>query len=262
MSVVATFNLKGGVGKTAAAVNLAYLAARDGARTLMWDLDAQGATSYYLRVKPRIEGGAALIEDKHGLARAIRATDYSGLDLIAADYAYRNLDLDLHEYKKGRRRLARLLRDVRPDYDYIFVDCAPSMSLVAENIANMADVLLVPLIPTHLSLRAYAQLNRFVTDLGDPHADLVPFFSMVDRRKRLHCDVIVQFAREHHEVLTSYVPYASDIERMGEHRAPVNVFADSGVGGRAFRALWDALKARLGTRPAANDEGRDGSRDE
>jgi cellulose biosynthesis protein BcsQ len=262
MSVVATFNLKGGVGKTATAVNLAYLATRDGARTLLWDLDAQGATSYYLRVKPRVEGGAALIEDKHGLARAIRATDYSGLDLIAADYAYRNLDLDLHEYKKGHQRLARLLRDVRSDYEYIFIDCAPSMSLVAENIASMADVLLVPLIPTHLSLRAYAQLQRFVSDLGGAHAELVPFFSMVDRRRRLHCDVIVQFAREHREVLASFVPYASDIERMGEHRAPVNVFADRGVGGRAFRALWDAVKARLGTRAAAGKQDRDGPSDE
>ncbi len=251
MRVVATYNLKGGVGKTAAAVNLAFLAAQAGRRTLLWDLDAQGAASFYLRVKPRIDGGAAsLIARRKNLQRAIRETDYERLDLVPADFSYRNLDLELTDYKKSTLRLRKLLGGVAADYDLAFLDCAPSMSVVSENVFNMADVLLVPLIPTHLSLRAFDQLMRFRSRHAPDGATVIPFFSMVDRRKRLHRELIVAFAGEHPEVLRSYVPYASQIEQMGEHRAPVNAFADASVGGRAFRSLWQALAERMGSEPA------------
>lgn len=252
MKVVATYNLKGGVGKTATAVNLAYLAARGGHRTLLWDLDAQGAASFYLRAKPEIAGGAAgLLEDKHGLPKAVRATEYERLDLIPADFSYRNLDLELNDYKKSQVRLRRLLKEVRDDYALVFLDCAPSMSLLSENVFNMADVLLVPLIPTHLSLRAFDQLLRFRTEYGALHLQIIPFFSMVDRRKNLHRQLIIEFAGAHPDVLRSYVPYASEIERMGEHRAPLNTYADGSNGGRALKALWAALAARLAI-PADN----------
>ena len=246
MKVIATYNLKGGVGKTAAAVNLAYLAARSGLRTLLWDLDAQGAASFYLRVRPGLNGGAvALLEDKRGLARAIRSTDCANLDLIPADFSLRNLDIELRDYKKSTVRLRRMLRELEDDYDLVFVDSAPSMSTVSENILNMADVLLVPLIPTHLSLRAYEQLVAFRAEQPDSRARVMPFFSMVDRRKRLHRDLIIEFAQTHPDLLRSYIPYAAEIERMGEHRAPVNAYADNSAGGRAFLALWAALGERL-----------------
>lgn len=217
----------------------------------MWDLDAQGAASFYLRVKPRLAGGAAeLIDKRRNLARAIRATDFDRLDLVPADFSYRNLDLELSDHKKSTRRLGKLIAEVADDYDLVFLDCAPSMSVVSENVFNMADVLLVPLIPTHLSLRAFDQLVRFRETHTDGGAELLPFFSMVDRRKRLHRELIIAFAREHPEVLRSFVPYASAVEQMGEHRAPVNVYADASSGGRAFRALWQALAERLGIAPA------------
>ncbi len=246
MKVIATYNLKGGVGKTAAAVNLAYIAASSGLRVLLWDLDAQGAASFYLRVRPATTGSAqALLEDKRGLGRAIRATDCANLDLIPADFSYRNLDIELRDYKKSTLRLRRMLRELADDYDLVFVDSAPSMSTVSENILNMADVLLVPLIPTHLSLRAYEQLVAFRAAQDDSHAQLMPFFSMVDRRKSLHRELIIEFAQSHPDLLRSYIPYAAEVERMGEHRAPVNSYADNSAGGRAFRALWAALSERL-----------------
>lgn len=246
MKVIATYNLKGGVGKTAAAVNLAYIAARTGLRTLLWDLDAQGAASFYLHVRPGMSGGAAaLLEDKRGLARAICATGCANLALIPADFSFRNLDIELRDYKKSTLRLRRLLRELEGDYDLVFVDSAPSMSTVSENILNMADLLLVPLIPTHLSLRAYEQLVTFRAAQPDSRALITPFFSMVDRRKRLHRELIIEFAHAHPDLLRSYIPYAAEIERMGEHRAPVNAYADKSAGGRAFLALWTALSERL-----------------
>jgi chromosome partitioning protein len=246
MKVIAIYNLKGGVGKTAAAVNLSYLAAQEGYRTLVWDLDPQGAASFYFRIQRRRgRDTRTLLEKKKGLGKALRATDFDGLDLIPADLSYRNLDLELSDYKRSERRLRRQLDRIEHDYDVAFLDCAPSMSIVAENVFHMADVLLVPLIPTHLSLRAFKQLLDFRADRAADGGVVLPFFSMVDRRKHLHRDLIVEFATEHPEVLRSYIPYASQIERMGDQRAPVHTFADASSGGRAFRALWSALRERL-----------------
>ena len=110
MNTLATYNIKGGVGKTASAVNLAYLAARDGRRTLLWDLDPQGAASYLFRIKPKVKGGArALVRGKRPLEEAVKVTEYDGLDLVPADFTYRNLDLVLDEAKKPTQRIARLL---------------------------------------------------------------------------------------------------------------------------------------------------------
>jgi len=94
VKILATYNIKGGVGKTATAVNLGYLAARDGYRVLLWDLDPQGAASFLFRIKPRVKGGGkALIRGTKALDAAIKGTDYDGLDLLPADFTYRNLDL-------------------------------------------------------------------------------------------------------------------------------------------------------------------------
>ena len=246
MKVIAIYNLKGGVGKTAATVNLSYLAAREGYRTLVWDLDAQGAASFYFRNQPRRGRDPSYLLNKNkGLGKALRATDYDGLDLIPADLSYRNLDLELSDYNKSKRCLHRQLNRLKSEYDIAFLDCAPSMSIVAENVFNMAGVLLVPLIPTQLSLRSFDQLLSFRNDHASNDGSVLPFFSMVDRRKRLHRELIVEFATKHPEVLHSYIPYASQIERMGERRAPVNAFADASYGGRAFTALWSALRGRL-----------------
>ena len=94
MKVIATYNIKGGVGKTTAAVNLAYLAAQDGFRTLLWDLDPQAAATYMFRVRPRVKGGGkALIRGTRLLDDAIKGTDFDRLDLLPGDFTYRNMDL-------------------------------------------------------------------------------------------------------------------------------------------------------------------------
>lgn len=247
MIVVAIYNIKGGVGKTAATVNLSYLASQDGLRTLVWDLDPQGATSFYFRVEPSaVDEPELLLDKKRSLREAIRGTDYPNLDLLPANLSFRNLDVELSDLKKPTRRLAKLLRPLEEDYDLAFLDCAPNLSLVSESVFDMADWLLVPLIPTPLSLRAYDQLRHFCQQEGYAADKLLPFFSMVDRRRQLHCELVTNFAADHPELLRSFIPYTSQVEKMGEHRAPVQVFAASSPGARAFQALWQALAVRIG----------------
>ncbi len=243
--VLATYNIKGGVGKTSAAINLAYLAARDGARVLLWDLDPQGASTFLLRVKAKVKGGGAkLVRGKSDVGALIKGTDHERLDLLPADFSYRHMDLALDATKRPERRLARVLAPLTGEYDYVFLDCPPSISLVSESVFEAADVLLVPLIPATLSSRTFAQLEAVLaTTNGAPQ--VLGFFSMVDGRKRLHHDVMEQLAAANENVLQTAIPAAADVERMGSLRRPIAEFASSGRAALAYEALWREVRERL-----------------
>ena len=246
MKVIATYNIKGGVGKTATAVNLAWLAAREGAPTLVWDLDPQGAASYYYRIKPKIKGGGKrLVQGKRDLDDFIRGTDYELLDLLPADFSYRNMDLYLEQTKKPVRQLHKLLRPFRSEYYYVFLDCPPSISLVSENIFDAADVVLVPTIPTTLSLRTYQQIKKFFKQQALDTVNVLPFFSMVDRRKQLHRSIVDTPPDYMENLLQSSIPYDSNVERMGTHRTPVADFAPTSRSARSYEALWEDIKQKL-----------------
>ena len=248
MKTLATYNIKGGVGKTAAAVNLAYLAARGGRRTLLWDLDPQGAASYLLRVRPHVKGGGkAIISGKRALDQAAKPTEFDRLDLVPADLTYRNLDLVLDAAKKSTQRIARLLDPLEDDYDLAILDCPPGISLASENVLHAADVLLVPLIPTTLSVRTLEQLTEFAAELEYPPA-LFPFFTMVDGRKRLHREVVDRLRAERKDLATSVIPALSVVEQMAVHRAPLPVFAPRSRVTRSYESLWEEVRARAGIR--------------
>jgi chromosome partitioning protein len=245
--VLATYNIKGGVGKTSAAVNLAYFAARDGARTLLWDLDPQGASTYLLRVRPKVKGGGErLVRGRSDAAKRIKGSDHERLDLLPADFSYRHLDLALNATKRPTRRLARVLAPLAEDYDYIFLDCPPSISLVSESVFEAADALLVPMIPATLSSRTFVQLR----DVVDGGTQLLAFFSMVDARKRLHREVMEEMSATHPEVLRSAIPSAADVERMGQRRTAVADFAPRSRAARAYERLWEEVRNRLASAPA------------
>ena len=166
MKIIASYNLKGGVGKTTAAVNLAYLSAAEGYRTLLWDLDPQGAATYLFRIRPRVKGGSPkLVRGSRPMLDAVKATDFSDLDLLPADFTYRHMDIDLNDRPKPQRTLRRLLEPLSEEYDRVVLDTPPSLSLVSENVIRAADLVLVPLIPTVLSVRTFDQLSTFVNEL-------------------------------------------------------------------------------------------------
>ena len=243
MKVFASYNIKGGVGKTSTVVNLAHLSALEGRRTLLWDLDPQGAATYIYKVRPRVKGGGhALVTGKRPVEDAIRATDFGDLDLLPADFSYRNLDLELDDAKKRTRRLKQLVDDVPDVYDVLFLDCPPSISLMSENVLHAADTLLVPLIPTTLSVRTFEQLKAFVAESDKPRPDLVAFFSMVDRRKRLHREVVESISREGASVATTEIPALSIIEQMAEQQAPVTAFAPRSRAALCYQRLWAEVR--------------------
>ena len=242
--VLAAYSIKGGVGKTTSAVNLAYEAARAGARVLVWDLDPQGAASFYLRVRPRVKGGSESLIERGELARHVRGTDLGAVDIVPADFSLRHLDLHLDGTRQPTRRLAALLDPLRPAYDVVLLDCPPGISLASEAVFGAVGALVVPVVPTTLSSRTLDQLAEFLD--GRPGAPaLLPHFTMVDRRKKLHRELVEALPATWPTFLATAVPNASEVERMGRERAPVGVFAPASAAALAFRELWAEMAARL-----------------
>jgi cellulose biosynthesis protein BcsQ len=252
MKVLAVYNLKGGVGKTSTAVHLAHVAAANGARTLIWDLDPQGAASFCFRVKAAVKGGSErLVEAKKGIDPLIRATDYEGLDILPADFSYRHFDVMLSETKKPLARFGKVLKPLRHEYDYVILDCPPGLTLSSEAVFAVSDALVIPTIPTTLSLRTLEQLIRFKKKHKLDHLRLLAFFSMVDKRKKLHNQILAAQPKMRPWVMEAHIPYASAIEQISSQRRPLTATHPHSPGADHYRALWQELQLELNRELAA-----------
>jgi chromosome partitioning protein len=256
MTTLAIYSNKGGVGKTAAAVNLSYLAAQTGAKTLLCDLDPQSSATYYFRIKPKLRSGTkGFIKGGKQVYKSVKGTDYDNLDLLPADFSLRNLDAAFYKLRRSKKRLKKILNPFRVEYDLIILDCPVTISILADNILNAVDYTLVPLIPTTLSVRTYRQLlafcqkNRYAVDR------IYAFFSMVDRHKKMHKELMAAVAGEFNGVLQSFIPYLAQIEKMGIHREPVAVFAPRSVASKSYQNLWNKVQETI-LSPVRSDLGR------
>jgi chromosome partitioning protein len=246
------YSNKGGVGKTATAVNLAHAFAEAGHRVLLCDLDPQGASGFYFRVKPSKKlRDESFFKDVARFTKAIRGSDFEGLDILPANLTFRDFDVFLARMKNSRSRLKKALKSVDGDYDIVVLDCPPNISMLSENVFRSADAVVVPVIPTTLSERTFEQLLDFFKREKLPRKKLMPFFSMAERRKKLHAETEARMRREHRKrFLASKVPFSTDVEKMGVHRAPVATFAAGREAGRTYEAVACEILARLSRGPA------------
>ncbi len=225
-------------------MNLAYIAALDGYRTLIWDMDSQAASTFYFRLKPKIKGGAEkLLSGKKMLDASIKATDYALLDILPADDSMRHQDVLLDGENKPQKRIAKLLKPLAEEYDYIFIDCPPSMSLTSESVFVAADLVLIPTIPSTLSLLTLDKVYDFFKDGKLSHNKLLAFFSMVDNRRTLHKQTVAS-PPEKYRFAKAVIPSMSDIEKMGISKQPACAMPRNKAQA-CYLALWQELKGRL-----------------
>ncbi len=245
MSILGIYNIKGGVGKTATAVNLAYLSSQQGQKTLLCDLDPQGSASYYFRIRsPKKFNTKKLLKGGTHIEKNIRGTDFPNLDLLPADFSYRNIDIALDELKQSQVRLHSVLKPLLKEYDRILLDCPPNLTLLAENIFYAADKIVVPIIPTTLSLMSLKQLFKFMEKIGQSRKKAVVMFSMVERRKKMHQE-LMNAMQKRQGVIQTPVPFLADIERMGIYRKPVTAALPKSNAAKAYVNVWNELKVYI-----------------
>jgi chromosome partitioning protein len=243
LNVLAFFSIKGGVGKTASCVNVAYLSAAEESRTLLCDLDPQGSASFYLRIAPsKKHDSRRLLKGGKRLVRSIRGSDFDSLDLLPADLSYRHLDILLNDMKRSKKRLRDLLSPLARDYDYIFLDCPPGLTLASENVFRAADYIWIPLIPTVLSVRSFEKLLSFFEESGLDKSRLFPFLSMVEKRKLMVRHILRDPVLEKRPPMDAAIPYLSEIEQMGLYRQPLTHRRPQSKGADAYRKLWEEMK--------------------
>ncbi len=244
MKIVSLFSIKGGVGKTAAAVNIAYYAAMRGQRNLLIDLDAQGSAGFYFRVRPSQKAkGRSLLQSQKSIFNLIRESDFDGLDILPASLGIRNIDRHLDKEPHKRKRLNSVFGILGIHYDRIIVDCPPHFGLLSENVFHFSDTILVPVIPSILSERTLRQLYDFFERHNYNKGKIFAFFSMVNISKSLHRQTLESADRERIHFLSTMIPNASEVERMGLTRQPLLAYDTHSKGGKAFSELGMELES-------------------
>lgn len=240
MRSLAVFSVKGGVGKSALAINLAHAAATISARrTLLWDMDAQGASTFMLQLKPQPDISARKGIAAGDISALIQSSDFPRLDVLPADKSLRHLEKQLVEDQKSKAIKKRIM-GLSADYDRVILDCPPGLTELAEQVFRAVDLLVVPMLPSPLSERAFDQLREHLARHHKNSAPAVlPVFTMVDRRKALHRTTVAS----HPERLC--IPYAASVEAMATTRLPVVAKMPLTPAGQAFTRLWAAVERLL-----------------
>lgn len=232
--------MKGGVGKTTVAVNLAWAAAKlSGRRTLLWDLDAQAAATFILTPQRRAHDEArAVLERDIDAEAVIRPTGVPGLDLLPADASLRALDMVFAGIDR-KKRLRRLVDDLAQRYDRIILDCPPGLGVTSEQVIRGASLILVPMIPSTLSRRAYGELREHLDTHHKGTSRVFPVFTMVDRRRAAHRAALEA------DPGCPVIPMASAVEMMADRHAAVGDYAPASPAAEAFAKLWTLAERHL-----------------
>jgi chromosome partitioning protein len=258
---IACANQKGGVGKTTTVVNLASYLAIAGDRVLVVDLDPQGnATSAFGLARARDRSVYDAVIDDAQLHDLAVPSGVDGVILIPSSIALAGAEVELTPLEQRERRLAHLIDPLRGDYDYILIDCPPSLGLLTINALTAADSVLIPIQCEYFALEGLGQLLatvRLVTDHLNPRLAVKgAVLTMHDGRTRLSADVGAEVRRHLGDrVYDTVIPRNVRLSEAPSHGLPIHAYAPGSRGADAYRDLADEIRLR-DRRPGASPDER------
>lgn len=243
--IIAFSNQKGGVGKTTTCVNVAAYLAENGKKVLIVDLDSQANATSSLGIfdKNLHDSTYEVLVNGANVKNCVRSTEIAGLNILPASNDLAGAELELAGISKGRERvLAERLEPVKRDFDYIFIDCAPSLSLVTINALTAADGIVVPIVCEYLALEGLAQMMNAVR-LTKKHLNsrleiCGVALTMYDGRSRLARDVRAQVEKLFGDkVFQTAIPKNVRLAEAPSYGKPISIYDKKCAGAAAYEAL-------------------------
>lgn len=249
--IISFSNKKGGVGKTTTAINMAAYCADLGKRVLLVDIDSQGnATTGLGFSKSALKKSVynVLIEDDSAAANVL-PTQVKLLDILPANVDLTGAEVDL-VYKKSRERILKnALEKVRADYDYIFIDCPPSLGLLTINAWVASDSIIIPMQSEYYALEGVSQLMNTITMVKqhlNPQLQIEGVvITMYDGRalisKQITAEIKKFFKSKLFEII---IPRNVRLAEAPSHGVPILLHDPKCVGARAYRALAEEFLSK------------------
>ncbi len=243
--IIALANQKGGVGKTTTAINLSSALAQLGRKVLLVDSDPQGNASSGLGIdaKARDHHLYHCFIDEVKAGEAVCRSDTQGMpDVLPTHIDLIGVEVELMSAKKREQYLARALADIRNDYDFVFIDCPPSLGLLTLNALTAADSVIIPMQCEYFALEGLSQLVRTIRLVKNSYNDKLIIegllLTMFDRRNRLTFHVAKE-VRDHFKgsVYDTVIPRNVRLSESPSHGKSVLAYDSSSVGARSYLNL-------------------------
>lgn len=245
---IAIANQKGGVGKTTTAVNLAAAVGALGRKTLMVDVDPQGnATSGFGINKRNIMSSAYdILIDSFPAKTAIKETEYKNIDVLPANISLAGAELELADMENREKRLKFALDSIKDDYDFIFIDCPPSLGLITLNALCCADTVLIPIQCEYYALEGLSQLIatiRQVKRLYNEKLDIEGvLLTMYDGRLNLTQQVVAEVKKYFpKKVYSTVIPRNVRLSEAPSFGQPILYFDKASKGAESYYALANEI---------------------
>lgn len=249
--VIAIINQKGGVGKTTTAVNLSALLGAMGQRVLMIDLDPQGNTTSGLGMEVDDKSIYEVIMGRMKLADVMEETEFKNLSIAGSDVRLANAELELVEVEKREYRLKTAVQSVQQDFDFIFIDCPPSLGLLTINALGAADSVLIPIQCEYYALEGVASLMNTISRVKktiNPHLEIEGvLLTMLDGRTNLGLQVVDEVKKHFRKkVFATTIPRNVRLGEAPSHGEPIHLYDPRSTGAEAYRSLAREVLARNG----------------
>lgn len=253
MKRIAVYNIKGGVGKTTTSVNLACLLARQGLSVLLWDLDAQGGSSYFFQLQHKNAGQLQRLFDKRSnIYDLIQSTGSYQIDVIANDSEFS--DLNMQQVSRmtalsytNFEIIDLALHELKDDFDVCIVDCPPGKSLLHENVFRAMDLMVVPNIPAPLSIYCNEMLLELLSKISNLRMSVLSFYNMVQVNKKMHHQYVFGSKESSEEIrqLNNYIPFYSEIEQITATRQSIFHQLKAAKSNAYYQFLWQEICEKM-----------------